>query len=133
MGSGYWWTLLLERRCSVSIAWWTLLGFTGITVGWELEGLPQVIEGLVGSDLPVGERKIADQINYLIPNIEKEAEKYANKKTLVVGSGFSAITAIHDILKLASSHGNTRIVWVSRREENPYEVVADDPLPQRAR
>jgi len=98
----------------------------------------------------VGERKLASasggqRITYTIPHVlGRDKEKFQRKKTVVVGSGFSAITTINDLLvltieesgALAASSGVNKpaeVVWISRHEKDPYVIIPDDPLPDRDR
>jgi hypothetical protein len=47
----------------------------------------------------LGESKLSKDIVYTIPNPLQDVERYADKTTLVVGSGHSAITAISLLLQ----------------------------------
>lgn len=47
-------------------------------------------------------------------------------RVAVVGSGYSAITAISKMVKYAD-----KVYWLTRHVCQPYNLVADDPLPQR--
>lgn len=70
-----------------------------------------------GGNLALGEHANATQIFYGIPDVlDKEKARFANKKTLVVGGGHSAINSILDLRKLVSDYPNTEIHWVLRKE-----------------
>lgn len=83
----------------------------------------------------LGERKVFTEIESAIPNTNKEASKYQNKCTLVVGSGYSAITTINQIKAIAESTPDsskpTKVVWVTRQGGEVYDRIEGDPLPQR--
>ena len=51
----------------------------------------------------------------------------------VVGSGASAITTLHMLRQRCEKSGGTaQVVWITRRAGAPYELIENDPLPQRA-
>ncbi|MEV7144516.1 FAD-dependent oxidoreductase [Streptomyces tauricus] len=73
-----------------------------------------------GSGLPaLGERAAADRVSYRVPDLTDPAvrERYANKRTAVIGSGASAFTALSSLAELARSKDgtDTKTVWVLRR------------------
>jgi thioredoxin reductase len=81
----------------------------------------------------LGESALADRVTYHNPDIlGDDRERFAGAKTLVVGCGYSAATAIVALAELKKSEPQTQIVWVSRRSGKPLKVIADDPLPERA-
>ncbi len=82
----------------------------------------------------VGERS-ARGIEHRIPDIEgRDRTAFAGRRTLVVGAGHSAATAIVALEALARETPRTRVVWVTRsEEERPVPEVAADPLAERAR
>lgn len=82
----------------------------------------------------VGERS-ARGIEHRIPDIEgRDRTAFAGRRTLVVGSGHSAATAIVALEALAHETPRTRVVWVTRSEEKrPVPEVSVDPLAERAR
>jgi cation diffusion facilitator CzcD-associated flavoprotein CzcO len=79
----------------------------------------------------VGERRLAERIRYQLEPLAGEAvERYTGRSVLLAGDGHSAATALADLVRLAG----TSVVWLSRRDRaEPYTVLADDPLPERAR
>jgi thioredoxin reductase len=82
----------------------------------------------------IGEKRHASRIRYGIPDIlGDERERYANKQVVVVGSGHSALNALLELVTLAESAPNTRIVWVMRGDAlgHVYGGGADDALPAR--
>lgn len=65
-----------------------------------------------------GERELAPSIHYGIPDVlGRDRERYAGKRTLVVGSGHSAFNAVLDLAALARQAPGSRIVWAVRRTE----------------
>ena len=65
-----------------------------------------------------GERALAGRIFYGIPDATgAHRERYAGRRTLVVGSGHSAFNAILDLIELASQTPGTEITWAVRRPE----------------
>jgi thioredoxin reductase len=84
--------------------------------------------------LPAIGETTTGKIAYGIPDILGQAAPfYANQRTLVVGSGHSAINALLELGKLAESQPNTRIVWALRGTnlKKVYGGGADDALPAR--
>ena len=86
---------------------------------------------LGASGLPaIGEPALASRIHYGIPDVGREAERYAGRTTLVVGAGHSAANSI-----LALAQLDTKIVW-STRSEDAKRVIgcgAADGLPARGK
>jgi thioredoxin reductase len=64
----------------------------------------------------LGESRLGQQIYYGIPDVlGTQRPRYANRKVLVVGSGHSAFNTILDLMKLAESAPETKIIWAVRR------------------
>lgn len=82
----------------------------------------------------VGERT-ARGVEYRLPDIQgRDRARFAERRTLVVGAGHSAATAIVALQALAEEARGTRVVWLTRTAaERPVAEVADDPLAERAR
>ncbi|MCW2540944.1 MAG: flavoprotein [Frankiales bacterium] len=80
----------------------------------------------------LGERAAADVISYQVPNFE-QAEAFAGKHTVVVGSGHSAATAIIELGRVADTHPGTRVTWALRRGVigNTFGGGVADELPER--
>jgi len=73
-------------------------------------------------------------VAYGIPDVYKtERSTYAGKRTLVIGSGHSAINALLDLAKLAGEEEQTRILWAIRRSSvsSIYGGEKNDQLPAR--
>lgn len=82
----------------------------------------------------IGEPELSSRIDYYVPDVlGDERADYADSRTLVVGSGYSAITTLHQLLELRDDAPETDIHWLLSRDEPPYVERDDDPLPQRKR
>ncbi|TWU09259.1 putative glutamate synthase subunit beta [Symmachiella macrocystis] len=81
----------------------------------------------------VGETSAVGAIEYGVPDIlGSRREFYAGQTTLVIGSGYSAATAITGLARLAESDKKTRAIWITRSERTPpLAVIDEDPLPER--
>lgn len=65
-----------------------------------------------------GEEEVKAYIYYGIPDIlNKNKDRYAGKKVLVVGSGHSAINTLLDLDTLKLEFPETHIVWVLRKKQ----------------
>lgn len=97
----------------------------------------------VGGLPAVGERSqtVAANIVRTIPNVAANPERYLNKTTAIVGSGYSAITTINKLKELAAANtaAMVGVHWLTRRGNDGdseggtplYEQIENDPLPQR--
>jgi thioredoxin reductase len=82
----------------------------------------------------IGEAEHRAHISYGIPDVLGiHSDRYADRATLVVGSGHSAFNVILDLAKLARSAPGTQITWAVRRREvgQMYGGGAADALPAR--
>jgi glycine/D-amino acid oxidase-like deaminating enzyme len=87
-----------------------------------------------------GERALEGRIEYGLPDVTgADAPRFAARRTLVVGSGYSAATTALALLELARRAPGTRIVWAVRggagsegNVRGAYAPIPDDPLPERA-
>lgn len=62
-----------------------------------------------------GERAHQGNIRYGIPDVlGRERDRYAGKRTLVVGSGHSAIGTVLGLVELAEKEENTAVAWAVR-------------------
>jgi thioredoxin reductase len=89
----------------------------------------------LGADgAPVGgEHEAAAHIAYGIPDVlGADRDRYAGRRTLVVGSGHSAFNVLLDLAALVEQGGG-RIVWAMRREsaDSVYGGGSADQLPAR--
>ena len=80
----------------------------------------------------LGERAVADLVAYQVPD-RARPDRFAGKRTVVVGSGDSAFNAIHELVQIAAVHPDTTITWAIRRAvgTNTFGGGAADQLPQR--
>ncbi|WP_404390137.1 FAD-dependent oxidoreductase [Humibacillus xanthopallidus] len=64
-----------------------------------------------------GERSESEHVSYLVPDIDDPADvaRYGGRRTAVVGSGHSALTALVALAILAERVPGTTAVWVLRR------------------
>lgn len=76
-----------------------------------------------------------DLIEYKLPDIlGVDRDRFVNRTTLIVGSGYSAATAVVALAELASQSKATHVVWLTRSDQTPpLAAIADDPLPERDR
>ncbi|GAA2742208.1 FAD-dependent oxidoreductase [Kitasatospora cinereorecta] len=83
----------------------------------------------------LGERAAHGRISYRIPDLTDPAvrERFAGKRTAVVGTGASAFTALAYLADLAEDEPGTHAVWVLRRGINgsTYGGGEADQLPAR--
>ena len=58
--------------------------------------------------------------------------RFADKKTLLVGGGYSAATALEAFQDLVREASHTSVFWLNcSRQTEPYELFENDPLPDR--
>lgn len=81
-----------------------------------------------------GETANAKRIVWTLPDVTGcDRDEYAGKRTLVVGSGYSAATTVAGLAELASDDPATSVVWLTRTDRpQPVESIADDSLTGRA-
>lgn len=83
-----------------------------------------------------GERHAAEagRIWYQLPDMAgPHRERFAGRHTVVVGTGYSAITTISNLLTLSQVSPGTCVTWCTRKLTAPYHHLDDDPLPERIR
>lgn len=84
----------------------------------------------------LGENAAEDRIDYGLPDVLGSGRgDYAGQRVLVVGGGHSAFTALRDLVALAESAPETRVIWALRGSslDGLLDGTDDDPLPERAR
>jgi hypothetical protein len=90
---------------------------------------------LGGSGIPArGEATIEDQIAHALPDVlGRDRERFAGRRTAVVGAGHSAATTLLDLGELAEQVPGTEIVWVVRGTDQArtYGGGEADELPAR--
>jgi len=75
---------------------------------------------------------LAPQLSYHLDDVlGLRRERYAGKRTLVIGAGASAATLVADLARLADEVPGTSVVWVTRKPTAELYRLADDPLPVR--
>jgi len=76
---------------------------------------------------------VAPQISYHVDDVRGlRRERYAGRRTMVIGAGMSAATVVRDLARLAAEAPATSVVWVTRKQRDALcPRVADDPLPGR--
>ncbi len=101
----------------------------------DCTGFVSVHRHLGAGGIPcLGEHLLANEA-YQIPDVAGEvAQRFANRNTLVVGSGYSAATTVCAVAQLADSSPQTKVTWITRgHRELPVAEVPDDPLCERVR
>jgi len=65
-----------------------------------------------------GEREALGQIFKGIPDVlKKDKERYLGKKTVVVGSGHSAVNTLINLGRIKQDDSSTSIVWILRKQD----------------
>lgn len=79
------------------------------------------------------EKALASHIDYGIPEIATNVERYAGKKVAVIGGGHSAINTLLGLANLQQEHPSTQIVWIMRKRkvEDAYGGEERDALAAR--
>jgi hypothetical protein len=85
-----------------------------------------------------GEQSCARYIDYALPDVlGRERARFANKHTLVVGSGHSAASTLLSVAELMEEFAATRLSWIVRRDVPPhgapYTLVPNETSTTRAR
>lgn len=90
---------------------------------------------LGGSGIPArGEADVADSISRALPDVlDRDRDRFAGRRTAVVGAGHSAATTLLDLGTLAKQVPGTEIVWVVRGTDQArtYGGGQADELPAR--
>jgi cation diffusion facilitator CzcD-associated flavoprotein CzcO len=90
---------------------------------------------LGGSGIPArGESDAADAVAHALPDVlGRDRDRFAGRRTAVVGAGHSASTTLLDLAQLAEQVPGTEIVWVVRgtSQERTYGGAESDELPAR--
>lgn len=83
----------------------------------------------------VGEKKYRHLIDYKLPDISgRDRQRFAGKKTLLIGAGYSAATTICAFSELIRDEPTTSVLWSIREESSlPVPTIGTDSLPTRAR
>jgi thioredoxin reductase len=90
---------------------------------------------LGGSGIPArGEADVADAISPALPDVlVRDRERFAGRRTAVVGAGHSAATTLLELGELAAQEPGTEVLWVVRGADQArtYGGGTDDELPAR--
>jgi len=80
-----------------------------------------------------GEMYLAPQMSYYVDDVlGLRRERYAGKRTIVIGGGASAATVVADLATLSEQAAGTAVVWLTRKPKDAlYADVENDPLPGR--
>jgi len=90
------------------------------------------------SGLPaLGEESLGDLVDrHLVPIAagEEARARYAGRRVLLVGDGYSAATALVEFDEIARRGEAARVTWVRPGAEppDPFAAMSDDPLAERA-
>eukprot|EP00747_Dinoflagellata_sp_TGD_P190027 gnl/TRDRNA2_/TRDRNA2_51099_c0_seq1.p1 gnl/TRDRNA2_/TRDRNA2_51099_c0~~gnl/TRDRNA2_/TRDRNA2_51099_c0_seq1.p1 ORF type:complete len:429 (+),score=67.87 gnl/TRDRNA2_/TRDRNA2_51099_c0_seq1:81-1367(+) len=90
----------------------------------------------VGGMPAVGERSLRckGRLWTTIPDVLGcDRGRFAGRRTLIIGSGYSAGTTVRNLAELAAAEQNTTVFWLTRGCNTPYTIIEDDVLPQRKR
>lgn len=81
-----------------------------------------------------GETTLRHEIDYHIPDmLGIDRQRFAGKKTLLIGAGYSAATAVGDFLSLMGEEPTTSLIWAIRQNRRkPIAEIENDALPSRA-
>ena len=82
----------------------------------------------------IGETALRERIVYGIPDVKgRERERFAGRRSIVVGSGHSAINVLLDLISLRAEHPRTEVIWVMRGSnmQQVYGGGENDALPAR--
>jgi hypothetical protein len=90
---------------------------------------------LGGSGIPArGENEVAEHISRALPDVlGRDRDRFAGRRTAVVGAGHSASTTLLDLAELAEQVPGTEVVWIVRGADQArtYGGGEADELPAR--
>jgi len=82
----------------------------------------------------LGEWAAEPHIRYTLDDIAgTRADYYRGRTVMVIGSGYSAATAVCELARLAEQDPATWTIWLTRREAPPMRRFPNDPLSERDR
>lgn len=111
-----------ERRFEADV----VLDASGVT------GRPNPIGS--GGIPAVGERALADRLARDLGALEDRVGELGGCRSLLIGHGHSAATAVARLARVAAREPTTRVTWAVRSaNRRPVAQVVNDPLPERAR
>ena len=62
------------------------------------------------------EKECQDHIEYGIPNVKENTNRYANKTITVIGGGHSAINTLLELAELQIEYPQTKLLWILRKK-----------------
>ena len=79
------------------------------------------------------EKKLADRIDYHIPDVHENETLYVNKRIAVVGGGHSSINSLLNLVTVKEKYPETTITWILRknRVEDAFGGGSNDELAAR--
>ncbi|EMR07187.1 putative glutamate synthase subunit beta [Bhargavaea cecembensis DSE10] len=79
------------------------------------------------------EKELADLIDYGIPDVRVNEERYAGRRIAVIGGGHSAINSLLNLAGLKEKHPETSVTWILRKSsvEDAFGGGQDDELEAR--
>ena len=80
----------------------------------------------------LGEEAATGWIEHDVPDVDRDRDRWAGQRVLLIGAGHSAQTAARDLSRLATEVPSTSITWSIRNPQPSWGAVEDDPLPDRA-
>ncbi len=86
-----------------------------------------------GGEPAIGERRLRDRIRYHLPDpLGGDRAAFEGRRTLLVGTGYSAATTLVALRDLARKAPGTSVVWATRDDAvAPYSPKPEDPLAER--
>jgi hypothetical protein len=80
----------------------------------------------------VGEFGLKERICYTLPDVMgRDHYRFADRHTLLIGTGTSAATILMNLATLAAESPETRVTWAFHHWGSILELIEQDPLPQR--
>lgn len=80
----------------------------------------------------VGEFGLRDRICYTLPDVlGRDRYRFADRHTLLIGTGTSAATVLMCLAQLAGEAPETRVTWAFTHWGQILRLIDEDPLPQR--
>lgn len=113
-----------EVRCEVNGRSETILGRAVI----DASGTWGQPNSLLANGLPLPNAEtLAPHIITGVPNVlVDQRQRYAGKRTLVVGGGHSAMNVVRDLVTLADAEPGTEVLWAIRRDQQNDDCGDDD-------
>jgi len=83
----------------------------------------------------LGERESLSPADYCLPDITgSDRDRFAGRRTAVLGNGYSAASAVVSLAELAATAAETSVLWLTRTGRTPpVPLIENDALPERDR